>query len=242
MSKFTSLGYENDQGTRVRWSEAAANQLERMEKLREAVSGFNLEVVESHFSKSIVLPVVRIDHPLGSFVIRDNFYGLNLLVLWNSEVNVPSSQIYGEFKDWDWYLGEIQRKREYSFKGWSEEEIEDPRILRVRVTNNSGLSYWRSVSGEEKDRWAARNSSPEWYHKDWSSCQILLEGEMGPGCRMYLARRAFAEGIDRYLRSLDKWDIPVYKPGAREFLIESGGYGDTEGIMKAIVSQGASAI
>lgn len=166
-------------------------------------------VVGEHVSKSCKLPVVGFYVGLTTFIVRDNFYDLNLGVTAIDPVTLPLGLV-GEVHDWDWYLEQIARKRGYSFKGWTDEEMEDPRILRVSVTHPQGNSYWSTCTGEEKDWWALRMTDPTWHGRGWGS-PLILEGEMGPGAKFVVANQAFQQGFNAH--------FPYYARGTSRFVL-----------------------
>ena len=219
------------------WKRDAERQFE---KFRELAAAFDepLTVVGTHTSKSIQLPVVAFRTRNGWFVLRDNFHGLNLCCMWDFAPSLPLAALYTE-RDFAWYQGILARKRGYSYKGWTDEEMADPRILRVRVTHDNGNSYWSKVRPEEKDRWAARQSSTEWFGQDWSSGKVLAIGPRDEsGCfteatKFYVAEHSFAEGISSVVPAdaLAPWE-----PGSSQFILSLGGYDETLSKMKIIAA------
>lgn len=205
----------NEPGDQMIWKGAALHQIAAFRGLADRMGG-SCRVVETHTSKSIKLPVVEITGTHGRFLLRDNFHGWNLCCLWDFPPDLPYDEVYGA-RDWDWYLHQIERKRGYSFGGWTDEEMDDPRILRVQVTRENGTTYWKEVKGDEKDRWANRFVSTEWYTRDWSSGRILVDGPMGPGCKMYVTGHCFAEGISRVV---DPDALKPYEKGKQSFALE----------------------
>ena len=207
----------NQPGDQMYWKPSAVGQFERFKRLAASITGI-CRVVGTHISKSIALPVVEISTVRGYFLLRDNFHDVNLYICWDEEPPITLDDAY-PCLDWDWYLNEIDRKRGYCYKGWSDEEMEDPRILRVQVTYDNGNTVWREVKGEEKDRWMARMTDPTWYGKDWSSGELIPDGPIGPGCKFYCASYPYAEGIRDVLYERDIYDKGVWKPGSKQGFI-----------------------
>lgn len=236
-SDFASWVRENPVSPSMYWKEAAESQFEKFRAMGEAI-GEPLTVVGHHTSKSIKLPVVAFRVRNGWFVLRDNFYGLNLCCLWDFPPDLALADVYVE-KDWAWYKEQIEKKQGYCFKGWTEEEINDPRILRALVTGDDGSTYWSKLKdGDEKDRWLKRWSDTAWYSRDWSSGKLLTggslneDGTFGPGTVFYGASHAFAEGISGIV-SHDAQG--PYEPGKSRFILDTGGYDRTLALMQRIM-------
>lgn len=178
------------------WKEAALGQLKNFETL---ASSFNVKpiVISTHRSKSIDLPVVMLELNNGTVVLRDNFHDINVAIAWRDDFTprLLASDLFPAH-DWDWYLSEIERKRGYCYRGWTDEEMADPRILRVQVTNVNGHAYMSEVRGEAKDRWIRRLVDPSWYEHDWSSGYLIADGPLGPGCTFRVMSRCFLQGMD----------------------------------------------
>lgn len=183
------------------WRGTAASQIDEFEK---AIGAFatrfrtTAEVVGSHRSKSIDLPVIKLSTNAGEFTLRDNFHDINLMAVLRSPAALSLEQLFAGIQEpltWEWYLSEIERARGYSWREWSDEEMNDLRTLRVR-DKRPGCDMWWEKKGDEKDRWAARMSSPAWYSRDWSSGEFTWDGDFGPGMKLYRQGYAFAEGID----------------------------------------------
>lgn len=166
-------------------------QINRMQELEDLLD-CDVQVIGTHNSKSIALPVVKYEKNGFEFSIRDNFYDVNLLVKSPEILDIPFSFLYLE-KDFSWYQQQIDRKQNYSFQHWSKEEISDPRILRVKMPNGN----WSEKKGDEKDRWSNRMSSTEWYGRDWSSGKLIHIGNIpfDKDSKFYHAGTAYAEGI-----------------------------------------------
>ena len=103
-------------------------------------------------------------------------------------------------RSFTWYQERIQSKRDYSFAGWTDEEMNDPRILRVkRFRDGLGLGaswWWSEVCGDAKDRWAARDRSTDWYSRDWSGGMLIHVGPVPftDATVFYATGHAFAQG------------------------------------------------
>lgn len=202
------------------WRDAAASQIDEFEK---AITAFatrfrtTAEVVGSHCSKSIYLPVVKLSTDAGEFTLRDNFHDINLMAILRSPSTLALEQLFAGIQEpwtWEWYLAEIDRARAYSWCEWSNEEMNDPRILRVRDKRHGpGCAMWWEKKGDEKDRWAARMSNPAWYSRDWSSSEFTWDGNFGPGVKLYRQDHAYAQGIDvttsnrRYVKGVSDFII-----------------------------------
>lgn len=173
------------------------------------------EVVGSHRSKSIDLPVVTVTTDAGKFTLRDNFHDTNLMAILESPAAMSLEQFFEDVQEscsWEWYLREIDRARNYSWRAWTDEEVIDPRILRVR-DKRPGVDMWWDKSVEEKERWMARMTSPLWYSRDWSSGEFAWEGDFGPGVKLFFQRHAYAEGITVTTANRR------YSKGVRDFII-----------------------
>lgn len=164
------------------------------------------EIISNHTSNGYCLPVVKIKTPFVNFTLRDNFHDINIFVELTRYFEFNLIDFY-DCKDEEWYLNEIQRKREYCFNGWTDEEINDPRILRVKV-KKPNHSYWSVVTPEAKDRWLDRYNSTEWYTKDWSG-NYLIKNES----KYYLAPYCFAEGIK------EDTNLQPYSKGMNRFFL-----------------------
>lgn len=169
---------------------AMINMVDVLEPLLKAPA----EVVSTHRSKSIELPVLHLQLRGMEVFLRDNFYDLNICFLCDEAPQLKPSSLYVA-QDWDWYTHEIERKRGYSFKGWTDEQMDDETTFEVTVRHENGNSYQSKVGKDEKDRWRKRMTDTSWYGQDWSSGEIIVEGEMGPGCKMYRTDYAYMQGI-----------------------------------------------
>ncbi len=181
------------------WKGAALEQINEFEKsIATFAARFRVtaEVVGSHRSKSIELPVVKLSTDAGEFTLRDNFHDVNLMAILEGPSTLSLEQLFAGIQEpltWEWYLAEIERARGYSWREWTDEEMNDPRILRVRDKRPGDM--WWEKKGAEKDRWAARMTSPAWYSHDWSHGEFSWDGDFGPGVKLYRQDYAHAEGI-----------------------------------------------
>lgn len=202
----------------ILWRGEAIEQIDMFEKSLAALAKrvhVTAEVVGSHRSKSIDLPVVQISTEAGVFTLRDNFHDVNLMAILKGPSTLSLEQLFADIQaplTWEWYLAEIDRARNYSWREWSDEEMSDPRILRVR-DKRLGCDMWWEKKGEEKDRWAARRTSPAWFSRDWSSGELSWEGDFGPGVKLFRQDRAYAQGNDVTTSNR------VYLKGASDFII-----------------------
>ncbi len=200
------------------WRGATLDQLDAFEKtLGKLAQRFRIkaEVVGSHRSKSIDLPVVKITTDAGEFTLRDNFYDINLMAILRQPSTLSLDQLFEGIQEpltWDWYLSEIERARNYSWREWTDEEMNDPRILRVR-DKREGVNTWWDKKAEEKERWANRMTSPEWYSEDWSNDEFSWDGTFGPGVKLYRQSHAFAQGISVTTKN------EKYQKGISDFII-----------------------
>ena len=188
-------------------------QFEAINKLVNQL-GATFTVEHSHTSKSITLPVPTITMPGLTFMLRDNFHDLHLYVRSDEVLNLPLSFFYTP-QTFQWYQGKILSKRAYSFADWTDEEMNDPRVLRVLRKNGNG---WSEVSGDAKDRWAARASSTDWYSRDWSRGKLIHVGPVPftDATVFYETGHAYAQGIPHTAK-------PYYGP-CREFVNEVNGW------------------
>jgi hypothetical protein len=180
------------------WRGAAVDQIEKLESAVATLTRrlrLTAEVVGSHRSKSIDLPVVMLSTDVGQFTLRDNFSDVNLMAILSHPANLTLDRFFADIQEpltWEWYLSQVDRARGYSWREWTDEEMSDPRILRVRDKRSS---TWWEKTGAEKDRWLNRMFSPAWHSIDWSSGDLTWDGEFGPGVRLYHQGHAYAEGI-----------------------------------------------
>lgn len=194
------------------WYSSALAQIDEFELLGRRL-GISVRVVGRHISKSIELPVIHLNLNGGEFFIRDNFHDVNLCVLSGEPVRLPFSEIFRKVyqpRDWDWYLNQMSRARNYSWREWSDDQMDDPGLLQTAID-----APWCAIkSREEKDRWLKRFKDPEWFCKDWSSARLCWDGEFGPGTVMYGQVHPFAEGICEVVHP-DA--LKPYSPGVSRF-------------------------
>ena len=214
----------------MRWRGAALDQIDKFEKTVAALTtrlGVTAEVVGSHPSKSIDLPVVMLSTSAGTFTLRDNFYDINLMAILRHPATLSLEQLFAGIQEpvtWDWYLSEVERARNYSWREWSDEEMNDPCILRVR-DKRAGVDMWWEKKSDEKDRWANRMSSPTWHSRDWSSGELVWDGEFGPGVKLFHQGHAY-EGINvttsnrKYLRGISDFIIATDTLASAATMIE----------------------
>jgi hypothetical protein len=207
-----------DVSSQMLWREAALDQIDEFGNVVTTLAkhfSVTAAVVGSHHSRSIALPVVKISTDVGEFTLRDNFYDINLMAVLRSPTTLSLEEFFDGIQEpmtWDWYLSEIERARGYSWREWSDEEVNDPRILRVR-DKRPGCDMWWEKKPEEKDRWANRMSSPAWFSRDWASGEITWDGHFGPGVKLFRQEHAHAQGIDlktsnrKYLRGINDFII-----------------------------------
>lgn len=190
-----------------------------------------VRLVNNHHSRGHWLPVAAINTAVASYIVRDNFYGHNLVVESCSPVHLSMSDVHGEPMTYEWYLKVIEDKRSYCYGCWSDEEMAHPGILRVKRPNGT----WSEVSGQEKDRWIARDYYTSWYERDWSSGKLFPYYSPENGCwvswpagqkfssntSFFLAQKCFLEGIDAlYAQSNDavsEQALSPYIPGKTAF-------------------------
>jgi hypothetical protein len=185
--------------------------------------GVKPEVINTHRSGGKSLPVVKyllnIRGNNLEIVLRDNFYDVNMLVKSEVELNIPLEVLYPK-KDFEWYLSEIKRKENYCYQHWTKDEVNDPRILRVKHPTG----HWMEKRGDEKDRWLNRMESTEWYGCDWSSGKLIHRGNIpfDVNSEFFHAQKAYSEGINESAE-------PYTKP-TKKFIY----CGDWERVMKVI--------
>lgn len=194
-------------------------QVNNFDKISKSING-DLNIISSHQSKGSYLPVVKIETPVVNFTLRDNFYDINIFVELLKDVDFEYSEFY-EPKNQEWYEEQIEKKRSYTFENWTDEEINDPRILRVQV-KKPNRSYWSVVTPEAKDRWLNRYNSTDWYKKDWSGGNLIKDGYTyyltNHGYTYYLTNHCFGEGINK-----DN-EPQVYSKGIKSFFLYADSY------------------
>jgi hypothetical protein len=213
------------------WRGAALDQIDKFEKTVAALAKrlrVTAEVVGSHRSKSIDLPVVKLSTDAGEFTMRDNFYDINLMAVLRGPSTLSLKQLFADIQEpltWEWYLAEIDRARNYSWREWTDEEMNDPRILRVR-DKRDGTNMWWEKKSDEKDRWQNRMSNPAWYNRDWASNEITWDDAFGPGVELFCQGHAYAEGIKvttsnrKYLKGVSDFIIATDTLASATTMIE----------------------
>lgn len=182
------------------WKGSALKQIEAFQAFADHL-GTKFTVVSSHTSKSIKLPVLKLEIKDVSFYLRDNFYDINLCVWSPSPIELSFAKLFDGVQKpltWEWYLNEVARCRGYTWQYFTDEEMDDPRILRVFKPHKLGdhkINEW-TVRADEKDNWIKRMKDPEWYWKNWASGKLSWEGEFGPGVQLYSQVHAFMQGIE----------------------------------------------
>lgn len=211
------------------WKGATLQQVNRLQQLAETL-GFQWDVVGHHTSKSIPLPVVRLSHEGMAFYLRDNFYDINLCVVAEERLTTPLSVLFeGILKplDWEWYLREVARARNYSWKGWTDEQMDTPGLLAL-----SDDAPWHSVkSPEEKTRWLRRMTDPAWYSKDWSSGKVVWDGVFGPGTKLWIQDHPFMQGIGEHV---PESATHPYETGCKGFALALADLEQTEKFIKRL--------
>ncbi len=208
------------------WKQSALDQIQEFKNLASRL-GSRMEIVGSHTSKSIKLPVVRFEIDGRHFYLRDNFYDVNLCVIAVDPINVSLSEMFeGVYKPltWEWYLAEIARCRGYSWREWSDTQMDDPQLLKLSPDAPSYLVK----SQEEKDAWVKRPNDPTWYSTHWAAGKISWEGEFGPDAKLYIQQHPFMQGIEdlvpprankRYVPGASAFSISVYDFYKAELII-----------------------
>lgn len=217
--------------TQMCWASSAINQLESMSTVFTELQtelGAQIAIVGKHTSKSIDLPVVELSTPIGKFTLRDNFYDVNLMAVLHTPASLSLAEFFAGVQEpcsWDWYLEEMEKARSYSWGRWTDKELRNPQILRVR---DPRINRWCEKSGVVKDRWMARMTSPEWYEHDWSGAALTWDGVFGPGVKLYRQSYAYGEGIPA------KTTNHVYARGCRDFIIAVGTLGQAVLLIKRL--------
>lgn len=217
--------------------DAARAQIIRAKDLARELGGGKLVINSQHYSKSIKLPVPTIILPGLSFTFRDNFHDLNLLVECDKMMDIPLDFLYKP-QSFEWYMEAINSKRGYSYRDWSDDEMNNPQVLRVQ--RKRGTPGWQEISGDEKDRWAERMTSTEWYTHDWSSGVLITTGPNNPfdaSTTFYHAPRAYAEGIvcEPWAR-VSRGDFKPYTKPCKSFLNCINGWDEMVSICKGIAN------
>lgn len=170
-------------GAEMYWREPALDQIRCFQELCTRIAVLydvdyerEFGLVDTHRSKSIDLPVVLFTNGEARVTVLDNFYETDLhydgppVRLSEEELRLPAMT-------WDEYLAEITRCEGYSWRGWTQAEIEDPRISRIEVTRQDGGKYWNEQSFGAKERWLKRFENADWYSHDWSKASIIGDFE-----------------------------------------------------------------
>lgn len=218
----------------MRWGPAAAQQFTHLRLFSEAL-GLPWDVVGSHTSKSIKLPVLRFSCSGAEVYLRDNFHDVNICVVAEAPITVSFRGLFEGIltpQDWDWYLTQIARCRNYSWAGWTDEEMDLPGLIAL---SNETPSY-AVKSLREKARWAKRMTDPEWFYCDWSSDAISCEGEFGPGAQLWVQPHPYLEGISE-LATAEA--AKPYTPGCKGFAISLNGLGEAEALLRRFINMGA---
>ncbi len=202
--------------------------------------GVEPTVVGTHMSKSINLPVVRLDFPQGYCLLRDNFHDLTLTVVWKHPLVLEYTDIYEpqetydtKHRGWNWYLDQVKRNELYSWNGWTQEDIRDPSVLGPPEPTRAS-----SHTSDEKVRWANRFVSPDWYHKDWSGSTLLWDGDFGPEIKeIYAAYRCGFEGFSDLVLPSQAFRFYVKGENTQCFSISTQ-WTRVESILRLILSLG----
>jgi hypothetical protein len=214
---------------RMTWKAAALDQIEKFRQFAEQL-GFPWEVAGSHTSKSICLPVIRINCKDMEVYLRDNFHDLNLCVVAKQPIRTPLSVLFEGVLEpfgWDWYLEQVTRCRNYSWSGWTDEQMDMPGLLCL---TNDAPAY-AVKRPEVKARWCKRLTDPAWYRHDWSSGQITWEGEFGPGVVLWVQNHPFMQGIAELVPSSAS---QPYKPGCTEFALALPGLDQARNLIQRL--------
>lgn len=200
-------------------SDRGARQLAEFQSIAESVGG-TMQHVSQHMSKRLILPVVKITVRGGFFMLRDNFHDVNVYVEWDGPLNVAYAD-FCESHDFAWYQDQMSSCRGYVFRSWLDEEMDDPRILRVKHPNG----HWSNVEADFKDKWARRYESTDWY-SGWSSGTLVKDGDV-----FYVVKRAFAEGMPHC------YDRQPFVPGSDRFICAVNCMDQARELMQVIVAK-----
>lgn len=219
------------------WKDNALHQLEEFRELSRNL-GMAFDVVGHHTSKSIRLPVVRAQEGGVRFFLRDNFYDINVCVMGCFPFEFPCAELLAGIcpeHDWAWYLNEIERCRGYTWKFFSDEEMEDPRILRVRPP---GSEHWYSIDPDRKDRWLRRMIDPEWWSEDWAGGTITTDDPFGPGARLFVQSRPYLEGIANHSDvQINPQATKPYRKGCSAFALAVANTTAAEALIRKIAGK-----
>ena len=218
MSNVTRLDRFKDIRDTMNWRDAAITQIDRFRQFAEGL-GMPWDAVGRHTSKSIALPVIRITCGDKDIYIRDNFHDLNVCVVSPNPITTPLNAMFAgvlEPRNWDWYLGEIAKCRGYSWREWSDDQMETPGLLAL----SDDAPDYMVKKPETKRRWRARMTDPAWWGHDWSSgSKITWEGAFGPDATLWVQYHPFMQGIEPLVPSGAN---EPYKPGCRNFALALG--------------------
>jgi len=214
MSNETTLSTFRDIPDRMLWKAAALQQIKGFRQFADSL-GVPWAVAGQHTSKSIKLPVLHITYEGAEIYLRDNFYDINICVVSEKPITTPLPVLFDGVltpRDWEWYLGEIKRTREYSWREWTDEQMDTPGLLAL---TDDATSY-AIKTAEEKARWTRRMVDPAWHGKDWAGGALAWEGEFGPAVALWLQDHPFLEGISNLV---PRSAVGFYKPGCTGFAL-----------------------
>jgi hypothetical protein len=196
------------------WKGVALQQIDQFRLFAEELE-FPWAAVGHHTSKSIALPVIRIAMPGMMVYLRDNFHDINLCVVADAPLTTPVSVLFEgvlEPLSWDWYLEQVERCQNYSWKDWTNEQMSAPDLLCL----SNDDPWYKVKKPETKARWAKRMTDPAWFRHDWSSSTIVWEGDFGPGVTMWVLDHAYLEGISGLVPPSA---AQPYEPGCSRFAL-----------------------
>lgn len=210
----------------LNYAPAVTAQFDRLKKLA-GDHDLPAAVIGTHTSKSCTLPVAFFRlAPEAWLAVRDNFHDTNVIVRLPHDCDLTAEELFGEGKDWDWYRAKMARCEGYTWRGWSQEELEDERITRVKAPTSDGKgTFWNNTTPEKKARWLARMTDPSWMTHDWSEGDLFVVGDMGPSAIFYEQPTCFAEGMHEALEAAlpPQENIRAYfkpwRPGATRFIL-----------------------
>lgn len=185
--------------------DAALEQFEHFVTLGQRI-GRSPVVVSTHRSKSLTLPVVLYRGAVNIF-LRDNFHDVNLCAVSAEPFSYTFAEVYGEPLPPSWYWKEMNRCADYTWKGWTEDQIRDPNVRSVQVRHDAGHFYESKASTEKKERWLRRLKDQSWYEQDWSGGRLFRDDR-----GFYHAPQAFREGMSA-------GSPEAYEPGCTSFTV-----------------------
>jgi len=176
------------------------------------------KVVETHSSKSVGLPVAAYYKNIPAFdlevmaFVRDNFYGLNCVVVSSHQLDIGISNVYDEIP-----REKLEEKKkgalEYSFrsKDW------------VKKEHAAGRTYTKDthqiITDAGEDNW-------DWY-EDYSGTTIIRDSG-----RYFQSHRAFLEGISKLpLPGMNNWGNHYIGP-CKDFTFTSGSYAKVASVIE----------